>query len=650
MVKSRAFAILNMRANEWALAPLLSGILFRVVQRNALPFAVLFLALCLAASGAERPNIVLILTDDLGINDLSCYGRKDQPTPHLEKLAAQGMRFTAAYCAQPICSPSRAGLLTGKHPARLHLTNYLPGRADAPSQKVLQPIIEGQLPLEESTLAEVLRDAGYATACIGKWHLGNKGFGPKEQGFDFAFAGQANTKPSVTEGSKGEYELTAEASRWLESVKDRPFFLYLAHNTPHIPFSASREDAAKYKDAFNPEYAAVIERLDECVGLIIRKLDDLGLTERTIVIFASDNGGLHVLEARGNNPPTHNTPFRAGKGYVYEGGLRDPLIIRWPGRIEPGVIEDTPVVFTDLMPTLLAAAGSDSAKTVGPLDGVNLLPLLTGEKLASRALYWHYPNYSNQGGQPAGAMREGDWKLVEQYEDGSVELFDLASDPGETRNRAASEIDRTTQMLAKFRAWRQQSGAQETRPNPEFDAAAHRALYVDRDPSQLNAAGKTAAQLETEWSVWRVAMNAAVKGRRATVTPASGDIRLFAKDAQIHGATARFEPQAYKNTIGYWTKREDWVSWEFEAPRTGKYEVEVQQGCAGDGGSEVAVEINGQTLKFTVIGTGHFQQFIARTIGIVDLPAGKQTLAVKPQTKIGAAVMDLRRVVLRPAP
>jgi arylsulfatase A-like enzyme len=621
-----------------------------IFARIAVPFALLLVALCLAANGAERPNIVLIFADDLGFNDLSCYGRKDQSTPHLDKLAAQGMRFTAAYCAQPICSPSRAGLLTGKHPARLHLTNFLPGRADAPSQKVLQPIIEGQLPLEEITLAEVLRDAGYATACIGKWHLGDKGFGPKMQGFDFAFAGQANTVPDAREGSKGEYELTAEANRWLESVKDLPFFLYLAHNSPHIPFSARREDSAKHQDAFNPEYASVIERLDECVGLLMRKIDDLGLAERTIVIFASDNGGLHVLEARGNNPPTHNTPFRAGKGYVYEGGLRDPLIIRWPGRIKPGVVENSPVVLTDLMPTLLAAARIDAARTVGPLDGVNLLPLLSGEKLAPRALYWHYPNYSNQGGRPAGAMREGDWKLVEQYEDGSVELFDLADDPGETRNRAASEMDRTTQMLAKFRAWRRQIGAQETRPNPEFDAAAHRALYVDRDSSQLNAAGKTAAQLETEWTDWRSAMNAAVKGRRAIVTPASGDLRLLAKDAQIHGSTARYEPQTYKNTIGYWTKPEDWVSWAFNVSQAGKYEVEIQQGCAGDAGSEVAVEINGQTLKFTVIGTGHFQQFIARTIGIVELSGGKQTLTVKPQSKVGAAVMDLRRVVLRLAP
>ena len=607
----------------------------------------LLLALAAAAFADSRPNIVLILTDDLGVNDLSCYGRKDQQTPNLDRLASQGMRFACAYTAQPICSPSRAGLLTGKSPARLHLTNFLPGRADAPSQRVLQPVIEGQLPLEEVTLAEALRDAGYATGCCGKWHLGNQGFSPTDQGFDFYQAGRAKTEPTATEGSKGEYELTAHAAKWVESVKERPFFLYLAHNTPHIPFAARPEDSARHADAFNPEYANVIERMDECVGLMMKKIDDLGLADRTIFIFASDNGGLHVLEFRGNNPPTHNTPFRAGKGYVYEGGLREPFIVRWPGKVKAGVVNDTPVVFLDLMPTLLEAAGIDAAKTVGPLDGVSLVPLLTGGSLAARPLFWHFPNYTNQGGRPAGAMREGDWKLVEQYEDGSLELYDLAKDIGETNNLAATESARAAEMAGKFRAWRRSVGAQEVRPNPAFDAAKHRTLYLDRDPSKLAGAGSTSAKIEAEWSDWRIAMNDAVKGSRPVITPATGDIRLFAKAAQVHGATARYEPLPYKNTIGFWTKPEDWVSWDFDVAKPGKYEVEVQQGCVG-GGSEVAVEIAGQTLKFTVENTGHFQRFIQRTIGVVDLSAGKQTLAVKPQDKKGAAVMDLRRVVLRP--
>ena len=279
--------------------------------RRLFVFISVLIFIGLAAPAAEQPNIVLILADDLGINDLSCYGRKEQPTPNLDALAAQGMRFTSAYCAQPICSPSRAALLTGKCPARLHLTNFLPGRADAPSQKLLQPVIEGQLPIEETTIAELLRAAGYATACIGKWHLGGAGFGPKEEGFDFVFTGHPQTTPSATEGSKGEIERTAEAEKFIDANKDRPFFLYLPHDSPHIPFAATPAEMEQHKGAFNPTYAAVIARLDDAVGRVLKKIDALGLAERTVFIFASDNGGLHVLESPGT-PATHNTPFAAG--------------------------------------------------------------------------------------------------------------------------------------------------------------------------------------------------------------------------------------------------------------------------------------------------------------------------------------------------
>ena len=592
-----------------------------------------------------QPNIVLILADDLGINDLSCYGRKDQPTPNLDRLASEGVRFTSSYCAQAICSASRAALMTGKCPARLHLTNFLPGRADSPAQRVRQPVIEGQLPLEEVTIAERLHDAGYATGCIGKWHLGGKGFSPTDQGFDTYYAGKANTQPSATEGSKGEYDLTAHAEQWLDEHRSGPFFLYLAHNSPHIPFAALPEDAARHAGAFSPVYASVIEHLDRCVGRIMSKIDALGLKERTIFIFASDNGGLHVLEFPGT-PSTHNTPFRTGKGYCYEGGLRVPLIIRWPGTVKPAWVSDTPVVLTDLVPTLLEAAGIDLAKTTGPLDGVSLGKLLAGGELAARALFWHFPNYTNQGGRPAGAMREGDWKLIEHYEDGKTELFNLAQDISETRDLADRESARVAAMKAKLAEWRLRVGAQETTPNPDFNDTLHRALYVDRDPTKLTV-GPSAAEVEVQWKDWRAAMNEAVKGSKAIVTPAQGDVRLLAKDAQVHGEKMHYEAQPQKNTLGFWTKPEDWASWDFDVAKAGKYEVEVLQGCVG-GGSEVAVEVAGQTLKFTVEGTGHFQNFIARTIGVVELPAGRQTLAVKPQTKQGAAVMDLRRVVLRP--
>ena len=607
--------------------------------------SLLFLAFTLHA--AEKPNIIFIFADDLGVNDLACYGRKEHHTPNLDKLAAEGMRFTSAYCAQPICSPSRAAVMTGKHPARLHLTTFLPGRPDAPSQKLLHPRIEGQLPLEEVTIAELLHDAGYATGIFGKWHLGGNGFGPKEQGFDTVVMPQMNTKPSADEGGKGEYEITAAVEKFIEENKARPFFCYVPHNTPHIPLGAKAELTAKNKDTFNPTYAAMIETLDDCVGRLMQKVESLGLTERTLFVFTSDNGGLHVLEAPGT-PATHNSPFRAGKGFLYEGGLREPLIVRWPGVTKAGSVCETPVVLTDLMPTFMDAAGIDPGKTTGPLDGTSLTKLLRGENQRARTMFWHFPHYTNQGSKPAGAVREGDWKILENYETGRAQLFDLSKDAGETTDLAAQEPERVAAMQGKLKAWRASVGAQEMEPNPDFNPALHKKLYEDMDASLLKPE-VTAALSAAKWNEWRHAMNSTTDGRKARVTPASGDIRLHAKDARVHAKTMRYEDPAFKNVLGFWVKADDWADWEFDVKTSGKYEVEVQQGCGkGSGGAEVAVEVGGTTLKFIVQDTGHFQNMILRTIGTVELPAGKATLAVKPQTKPGAAVMDLRRVVLRP--
>lgn len=601
----------------------------------------------LPAAEPVKPNIVLILADDLGINDLHCYGRADHHTPNLDRLAREGMRFTCAYTAQPICSPSRAALMTGKCPARLHLTNYLPGRPDAKSQKLLQPRIEGQLPLEEVTIAELLRDAGYATGLFGKWHLGEAGFGPKEQGFDVAVSPPADSQPSATEGSKGEYAITAAAEKFIEEHRERPFFCYVPHNNPHIRLAAKPELVEKHKAAFNPVYAAMIETLDDAVGRLMQKVESLGLAGRTIFVFTADNGGLHVLESPGT-PATHNTPFRAGKGFVYEGGLREPLIVRWPGEIKPESVCDTPVVLSDLVPTLLEAAGVNPATTVGPLDGVSIRPLLRGETLPARSLFWHFPNYTNQGSRPAGAIRDGDWKLVEHFEDGAVELYNLADDVGETKDLAAGEPERTEALRKRLHVWRASVGAQLPFPNSEFDASLHQRLYVDQDPSRLKPE-TTAALTAPHWQEWRGAMNAAIRGRKPLLTPATGDVRLHAKDARVHGQTLRYEPQPHKNVLGYWTNAGDWADWEFDVPAAGKYEIEIQQGCgAGSGGAEVDLEIAGQKFPFTVQETGHFQHMILRTIGAAQLPAGKATLSVKPRTKPGVAVMDLRRVVLRP--
>jgi arylsulfatase A len=466
--------------------------------------------LAVAEASPDRPNVILILADDLGENDLGCYGRKDQHTPHLDKLAAEGMRFTSSYCALPICSPSRAALLTGKTPARLHLTNYLPGRPDTRAQPLLQPKIRQELPLEEQTLAEVLKRAGYATACLGKWHLGGKGFGPGQQGFDVVFAGRANTVPSATEGGKGEYELTAHAEEFITTHRDRPFFLYLAHNNPHIPLAAKAELVVKNRHAFNPLYAAVVETLDDSVGRLLARVDRLGLRNRTIVIFTSDNGGLHVPEGR-DDPPTHNTPFRAGKGFVNEGGLRVPLLIRWPGRIHAGAVTAVPVVNTDLMPTLLELLGLE----VPPgLDGISYARLLreTGE-LPSRALFWQFPHYTNQGGRPAGAVRDGDWKLIEHYEDGRLELFNLARDPGETRDLSAEQPQRAAALKAKLAVWRKSVGAQECTANPDFDPKLYRQIYIDTDVSRLKPAA-TAAEMTRKLAAWRKAIDAVVRNGR----------------------------------------------------------------------------------------------------------------------------------------
>lgn len=476
-----------------------------------IPALLLAAALAGALSAAETPppNIVYILCDDLGINDLHCYGRRDHRTPHLDRLARDGMRFTSAYAAQPICSPSRAAILTARTPARLHLTTYLPGRPDSPAQKLLHPDIAQQVPLTEKTLPDYFKAAGYATAAIGKWHIGGNGFGPAEHGFDFVRTAPAVTVPSATEGSKGEYALTHFAEEFIEANRNRPFVLYLAHNTPHIPYKATQEQAAAHSGAFEPVYAAVIERLDDVIGRVLAKLDALELAARTLVIFTSDNGGLHVPE--GSHPRiTHNTPFRAGKGFLYEGGLRIPLIVRWPGRVPAGIVNDTPVINTDWIPTLLALTGH---AVPGGLDGVDVSPLLTGRGAGpQRPFFWHFPHYNNQGGRPGGAMREGNWKLVEYYDAPEApELYDLAADVGEQTNLAARQPERARAMRQALAQWRTTMRAQNNTPNPAFDPARYREIYVDTDISRFEPAKAGDAQ----WAAaarWRTLMNNAVQG------------------------------------------------------------------------------------------------------------------------------------------
>ena len=462
------------------------------------------------AKAADKPNILFILCDDLGINDLHCYGRQDHHTPNLDRLAQQGMRFTTAYCAQPICSPSRAAILTGKAPARLHLTTFLPGRPNCVSQMVLHPEIEMQVPLAERMLPDYFKEAGYVTAAIGKWHVGGKGFGPLEQGFDVYHPGRANTTPSDTEGGKGEYDLTAFAESFIETNKDRPFLVYLAHNTPHIPYDAQKPRIEANAKAFEPVYAGVIETLDDTVGRLMTKLDALKLTDKTIVVFTSDNGGLHVPEGP-HAKITHNTPYRAGKGYVYEGGLRIPLIVRWPGHVAAGKTVDAPVVNTDWIPTLMELAGLPAPSG---LDGVSVAALLTGRGPSPHgSLFWHFPHYTNQGSRPSGAMRDGNWMLVEYYDDQAVELYDLNSDIRETQNVAGQQQGRVAAMRAALTAWRKSVNAQSNTPNPDFVEAKYHELYVDVDASRFEPAKADQTEWEKMWA-WRKVMNAVLPSAR----------------------------------------------------------------------------------------------------------------------------------------
>jgi arylsulfatase A-like enzyme len=447
--------------------------------------------------GATRPpNIVLVLIDDYGWADTGCYGSTYHRTPNIDALAARGMRFTDAYAAAPVCSPTRAALLTGRHPARLHLTDWLPGRDDKPNQKLARPPIRQELPLAETSLAEALKQAGYKTAHIGKWHLGGAGFEPERQGFDWNIAGdhtgtplsyfapyQRNGRfmPKLESAPTGEYltdRLTAEAEHFIEQNKDKPFFLYLPHYTTHIPLKAKAELIAKYRalpkpasGQNNPVYAAMIESMDDSIGRLTRKLEQLGLDNDTVFIFTADNGGLATPEGP-DTPATTNAPLRAGKGYLYEGGIRVPLIVTWPKRIKAGAVNRTPVYSADLFATAVEIAG---LKNTTGVDGLSMLPLLTGRGSFKRgALYWHYPHYSNQsvnGGhldQPGAAIRQGDYKLIEFYQDNHVELYDLKRDLGEQNDLAGSRPQQAAQLRQKLAAWRQAIGAQMMTPNPNY--------------------------------------------------------------------------------------------------------------------------------------------------------------------------------------
>ncbi len=443
---------------------------------------------CVSASSGphKRPNVIFILIDDMGWPDVVCYGSKFHETPNIDRLAEQGMKFTDAYAACPVCSPTRASIMAGQYPARVGITDFIPGHW-RPYEKLVVPENRLQLPLESVTIGEMLKDKGYATCYIGKWHLGGKGYSPDKQGFEKVVLGVKNRNDKQVSG------FTDKAIEFIEEKKQEPFFLYLSHYSVHIRLEAPQELVDKYKNkpkpatgVNNPTYAAMVEHLDTNIGRILKKLDDLELSERTIVIFFSDNGGLRQAYGGYGGPRqivSTNAPLRDEKGTVYEGGVREPLIVRWPGVVRPGTTCNVPVTSVDFYPTFLEIVGAKENPNQ-PLDGETILPLLRQTGTLERdAIYWHYPHYHHS--RPAGAIREGDWKLIEFFEDGQLELYNLKRDIGEKNNLAGTMPEKAAALQLKLAKWRKSVGAKMPTPNPDYDPArAHEWGYRQQKKSR----------------------------------------------------------------------------------------------------------------------------------------------------------------------
>jgi arylsulfatase A len=453
-----------------------------------------------AADDQAPMNVILILTDDLGISDLGVYGSDYYRTPRLDRLAAEGMRFTDAYAASSICSPTRAALLTGRYPHRVHLTDSLPWDRLPENPRLVPPNHLKELPASHATYAKSLRAAGYRTGLIGKWHLGNEheffaGGKHRDYGFDEAYDtdyGQINNV------DKGVDVLTEKSLAFLENNRDRPFLLALHHHTPHVPLAVPPEYERRYDDVppgerhTNKKYAAMMSHLDDAVGRVLDKLDELDLAGNTVVIFTSDNGAF--------SGETSNLPYRNGKATLYEGGIRVPLIVRWPGVVQPGTVCDGVTISTDFFPTVLDAAGLPR-QPEAHLDGQSLLPWLRGETPdRSRAVYWHVPHYRNRG--PQSAVRDGDWKLVHNHEPDTHELYNLASDPGETNGLAAQQPDKTKELASQLESHLAATGAQRMRPNPDWDAGQPHGRVWDMGTHYPKQGGTHRVVTDREYPAW----------------------------------------------------------------------------------------------------------------------------------------------------
>jgi len=458
-----------------------------------------------AEDAAGKPNFVFFLVDDLGWADVSCFGSTFYETPNIDALGASGMKFTNGYAACPVCSPTRASIMTGRHPVRVDITDWIPGSSAGRGAKFQTVRDRDNLALEEVTIAEALKQHGYQTFFAGKWHLGDKGHWPTDQGFDVNIGGcQAGsppggyyapwTNPTLQAKEKDEYlteRLTGESLEFL-AARDRgkPFLLYLAYYNVHTPVTPYQKRYAHYQEKAarlfdtptpygeehagfsrlrqdNPAFASMVAAVDDSVGEVLGALDTLELTDNTVVIFFSDNGGLCTLGGRGGS--TCNLPLRSGKGWLYEGGVREPTIVRAPGVTGPGSVCDTPVVSMDFFPTMLELAGLP-AMPEKHADGVSIVPLLKGGRtLEPRPLFWHYPHYHGSTWTPGASIREGDWKLIEFYHWEKVELYNLLEDPGERHDLSQSHPEKTRELLDKLHAWQRQMGAKMPEPIRQTD-------------------------------------------------------------------------------------------------------------------------------------------------------------------------------------
>ena len=471
--------------------------------------SIIFACLFSFSLWAAKPstNFVFLLVDDMGWADIGANGSRFHETPHIDKLAASGMRFTQGYAACPVCSPTRASILTGKHPVRVDITDWIPGQGNNARNKLLHPKDRDNLAHSEVTIAEALKEHGYQTFFAGKWHLGDKGHWPEEQGFDVNIGGHHRgsppggyyapwKNPALTALKSGEYlteRLTDESIKFLEERdKDKPFLIYLSYYNIHTPIQPYKKRIAHYEAKAekmfkgptptqqeheglsrmrqdNPALASMVAAVDDSVGKLLRKLEELKMVDNTVVVFFSDNGGLSTL-GRGRSGPGCNLPLRASKGWLYEGGVREPTIIRAPGVTMPGSVSKKPIVSMDFFPTMLELAGLPSRPNLHA-DGKSLIKQLQGDDSGQRTLYWHYPHYHGSGWKPGASIRDGDWKLIEFYHYEKFELYNLATDPGEQKNLAQKEPKMASRLRAKLKSWQNKMGAKMPIPNPAFKSA-----------------------------------------------------------------------------------------------------------------------------------------------------------------------------------